>query len=240
MKDFFNNSVTGDLRVNEQPVLGALHNVFHREHDRIAQSLQGINPQWNDETLFQEARRILNAQWQHIIYNEWLPIIIGGPQMENYGLQPLTTGYSDGYNENIDSRVTNEFAAAAFRFGHNLIPSIMKRVPAQPPLCSRASFSLRDVFNNADIVRSQNWIDEIIKGETVVASESLDNNFVSDVREHLFEGTTMALDLVAVNTQRGRDHGLPGYIHYRRTCGLGQVKTFEDLESNIPKSVRFF
>ena len=116
----------------------------------------------------------------------------------------------------------------------------MKRVPAQPPLCSRVSVSLRDVFNNPDIVRRQNWIDEIIKGETCVASESLDNNFISDVREHLFEDTTMDLDLVAVNTQRGRDHGIPGYIHYRRTCGLGEVKTFEDLESNIPKWVRFF
>ena len=45
------------------------------------------------------------------------------------------------------------------------------------------------------------------------------------------------MDLVALNTQRGRDHGLPGYIHYRRICKVGKVKSFADLESNISKEV---
>ena len=45
------------------------------------------------------------------------------------------------------------------------------------------------------------------------------------------------MDLVALNTQRGRDHGLPGYIHYREICRVGKVNSFDDLENNISKEV---
>lgn len=45
------------------------------------------------------------------------------------------------------------------------------------------------------------------------------------------------MDLVAINTQRGRDHGLPGYIHYRRICKVGQANSFDDLENNMSKDV---
>ena len=41
------------LRVNEQTVLAMIHTLFVREHNRIASELGKINPQWNDETLFQ-------------------------------------------------------------------------------------------------------------------------------------------------------------------------------------------
>jgi len=51
--------------------------LWTREHNRIAQSLKTLNDQLDDDALFFRARRILNAEYQHVIYNEWLPIIIG-------------------------------------------------------------------------------------------------------------------------------------------------------------------
>ena len=69
--------LAGDPRVNEQTVLATIHTVFVRNHNLIAGELAVINPHWNDERLYQEARKIVGAEIQHITYNEWLPIILG-------------------------------------------------------------------------------------------------------------------------------------------------------------------
>merc|ERR1712029_729541 len=66
----------GDFRVNEQLNLIVLHTLFMREHNRIATQLASINPSWSDDKIYQEARKINVAEYQHIIFKEWLPIII--------------------------------------------------------------------------------------------------------------------------------------------------------------------
>ena len=41
-------------------------------------------------------------------------------------------------------------------------------------------------------------------------------------------------DLPAINIQRGRDHGLPGYVRFREACGGNPVNSFTDLEDTTP------
>jgi peroxidase len=110
--------------------LAVLHTVFMREHNRIARQLVTTNSHWTDERIYQESRRILNAEYQHIIYNEFLPVLLGHQYMSSFGLLPLTSGFSRDYSDSFDPSVTNEFSTAAYRVGHTLIPRIIEMYDA--------------------------------------------------------------------------------------------------------------
>ena len=60
---------TGDSRVNVYPGLGALHTIFMRYHNYVAEELAASHSDYDDEKLFQEARKIVIAVIQSITYN---------------------------------------------------------------------------------------------------------------------------------------------------------------------------
>ena len=99
---------------------------------------------------------------------------------------------------------------------------------------------LKDNFGNMDLVKRRNMMDMLLKALVTQPSENADEKFVDDITNHLFEQehNGLGLDLVALNIQRGRDHGIPGYIEYRKICRIGKAESFNDLRSNIsPKKI---
>lgn len=113
--------MAGDSRVNQNPQLTLLQIVLLREHNRIADALSKLNPHWNDETIFQEARRIAIAEHQHISYYEWLPIFIGLENSLKNRILYDTKGQVDDYQETVDPTIINEHSTAAFRYFHSAI-----------------------------------------------------------------------------------------------------------------------
>jgi len=79
----------GDGRINVQPNLVAMHGLWLRHHNNIARLLAKQNPKLDDETLFQETRRIIIAQIQMITINEFLPAILGVKNRITFVMQLL-------------------------------------------------------------------------------------------------------------------------------------------------------
>jgi len=226
--------LAGDVRVNEQPNLIALHTIWLREHNRIAGRLSEINPRWNDETLFQETRRIVGAMLQHITYDAYLPKVIGEGYMNSRGLTPGRSLYVNTYDTNTDASVANEFATAAYRFGHSLIQGNLERYGSNKQLIQ--SYPISKVHFGPGLLYDKGVIDEMIRGLYIQQSQNFDRNFDKQVTNHLFarnNTNSIGLDLVALNIQRGRDHGIPSYIRFREACGFQPVRTFKDLVKDI-------
>ena len=80
----------------------------------IAGFLQQINPQWDGDRLFQETRKIVGAEVQHVTYKEYLPKLLGRFMNERIG------AYT-GYDASVNPSVANEFVSAAFRVGHGML-----------------------------------------------------------------------------------------------------------------------
>lgn len=76
--------IKGDARVNQHPDMAVQTISLLRLHNILCNELITINPFWNDERLYQEARRILIGMYQHVTYNEFVPILIGKLIMEFY------------------------------------------------------------------------------------------------------------------------------------------------------------
>lgn len=113
---------TGDPRSNENLHLTSMHLLWARQHNYIVEELAKLNPHWDDERLFQEGRRILGAQLQHITYNEFLTVVLGKEASKKYGVISNQGDKEDTYHEDVNPNVSNNFAAAAFRFAHTLLP----------------------------------------------------------------------------------------------------------------------
>ena len=67
----------GDSRGHENVFLTAIHVLWMREHNRTANALAERHPQWSDQRLYEEARKMTTAQYSKVVYEEWLPALLG-------------------------------------------------------------------------------------------------------------------------------------------------------------------
>lgn len=169
---FFN--FAGDVRVNENPALASYHTLFVREHNRIAKELFLLT-NWKDERLFQEARRLVGAMFQHIIYNEFLPLFLGDQTMKDLKLWSLQTGFSYAYNASMDPTVRTGFSTAAMRVGHSLLEGFIRFIDG----CPINQVDLGSVLFRPDNMDKPSSVTALFRGLTTSRAQTADR-FITD------------------------------------------------------------
>jgi peroxidase len=222
----------GDSRTSQNLMLVSIHTIWLREHNRVARALKRLNPTWTDDDLFEEARRIVIAEYQHILYNEWLPIILGPDIMKAFELEPLKTGHFMRYDESVNPHLSTEFSTAAFRFGHSLVRSTLSKT--DDSLIQFSNLTLQSIMLRPVEAYTNGGLDSICRGLLVDPGTSFDAHFTDELQNHLFEtgasdAQTRRFSLSAVNINRGRDHGIAPYNEFRPVAGLKKAASFDDL-----------
>ncbi len=215
--------LAGDVRANEQVGLTAMHTLFVREHNRHARELAARQPDWDGEQIYQQARRLVGAEMQVITYQEFLPALLGPDALPPYA----------GYKPDVDASIMNEFSTAAYRLGHSMLNPEIWRLDSRGREIHAGHLELRDAFFSPSRLIDEGGIEPLLRGLAAQPSERVDLFVVDDVRNFLFgfpgEG---GFDLVALNIQRGRDHGLPSYNVARAQMGLAPLRRFAQISAD--------
>ncbi|XP_031551641.1 peroxidasin homolog [Actinia tenebrosa] len=224
----------GDERTNENPGLGSMHTIWLREHNRIATELKKKNSHWTADTVFYETRKIVGAMVQHITYNELLPLILNRRTRNAFDLVRKTKAFYYGYNPIIDATISNSFAAAAYRFGHSLVQNKLNRFGRNYRKIN-PSISMNRFLDPTFLYQTnKGGIDSILRGLAKDRSQKVDRFFAKAVQEQLVRGPGDLADLAALNIQRARERGIPGYNEYRKWAGLKKITSFQQRRTSIP------
>ncbi len=215
--------LAGDVRANEQLGLTAMHTLFMREHNRLATELAIAHPSWGDEELYQQARRLVGGIVQHITYDEYLPALLG--------TQPLAPTVA--YDPGVDATLSNEFASALFRLGHTQVSSQLLRLDAAGNVASGGNVPLAEAFFVPSRIDGSDEIDYLLRGLANQVQQSTDPHMIDTLRNAMFGDPGQGgLDLLSINIQRSRDHGLGSLSEFQLALGLPVAETWADITSN--------
>jgi Ca2+-binding RTX toxin-like protein len=204
--------VAGDGRANENFALTSIHTIWARNHNYHVEKLLESGFEGTPEQVFQAAKMVNEAEYQRVVFDEYLETLIGGLRSDG------THGF-EAYDPSVNAAISHEFAAAVFRFGHSLIGQTLNVKGADG---QTVAVSLFDAFLNPSNDPSvftaplppgyvpqpgyaQYGVGGIIGGTIEQAAEDVDFNIVDAVRNDLVR---IRADLFAFNVARGWDLGL--------------------------------
>merc|ERR1719354_788936 len=184
--------------------------------------------------------------------DDWLPSFLGEcdtrHNKDNIVCKPMPA-YS-GYKSSVHPGITHIFQSAAMRFGHTLVPpGVWRRSKVDPETkeCKFFSTTLatsggrhklvdkpalrtcNSYWNSVEAIEERN-IHPLLMGMASQLCEREDNIITPDLRGSVFGFLDfIRRDLMAINIQRGRDHGLPDYNTARQSFGMKKIENFKDM-----------
>jgi peroxidase len=189
-----------------------------REHNWQVDRLAAKHPEWTQDQLFEAARAITEAEWQHVVYDEYLPKLVGENAIKDY----------KGYKSSVNPAVINEWTTVAFRFGHDQSSNVFRTLAENGG--STGSFTLGQSFalaNTAQAIRTSGSMDEWVRGQLAHHTQEIDGKIVEGNRNALFGIPGATVDLNVFDIARARDHGVGNYNALREGLKLKTYATFE-------------
>ncbi|KAJ6215754.1 hypothetical protein RDWZM_010254 [Blomia tropicalis] len=228
---------TGDgIRGNQNPFIASIQTLMARRHNQHAAGLVAANPHWDDERLFQEARRLLIAEVQMIHYAEYVPLLLGERLMKYFHLNVRMGGGYTKYNPHVEPSTIHAAGVSALRIGHSQTRSTYRMINDQH-YGGTTTFQLKDrFFNMIDVWQGR--ITPLLRGILADPSKNIDPYGVIDLKDFLFFNVRRpsVVDLLSININRGRDHGVPAYVYNLQYCTGAEIKSWKDLERFMPPS----
>lgn len=212
--------MAGDVRVAENPDLTAMHTLFVREHNLQVDQLHQQHPNWTGEQLYQNAKAIVTAEIANITYNEFLPHLLGPDAIAAY----------QGYNPGVDPTITEQFAGAAYRFGHSIVSGGLEQINEFGVLTNDQALQ-NAFFETASQFATQGGADSLLRSIVAEQAPPLDSHIIDDLRNFLSDPPD-AIDLAATNIERGRDLGLGTLNQTREDLGLDPYTSFDEITSD--------
>lgn len=225
-------SELGNPRGDENAFLLTMGVFWFRVHNYYANWIKEQTGWTSDERLYNRARQWTIAAHQKTVFYDWLPIFLGLPDDK-------APSYKE-YQRAVHPGVTHIFQSAAMRFGHTLVPPGVVRRYKNCSVIRSPNTAPRDIGKNGVRTCNSYWnpqdaveetdIDPLLMGMASQITEREDNIITPDLRGSVFGPLEFSRrDLMAVNIQRGREHGLPDYNTARRSYSLKSVTCRKDI-----------
>ncbi len=194
--------------------------MFVREHNYQVDQLQAQHPDWSGDQLYQTARAIVTAEIENITYTEFLPHLLGPGTIPSY----------QGYDPDVDPRITEEFATSAYRFGHSIVSGTEAKDDNQGN--ELASQSLADAFFDTPAqVQANGGVDALLRG--ILSDETQANDvYTVDELRNLLAASPDQMDLIAIDIQRERDLGIGTLNQTRVALNLTPYTDFSQITSD--------
>jgi peroxidase len=207
----------------ENPELTAATILFLREHNFWIGILKSQHPNWSGGQLYNMAKAINTAEYQNIVYKEFLPVLIG-PVLDSYR----------GYNPNVNAQATQEFSTAAFRVGHSQISGTQEGIDNTGAIVFTEN--LAAAFFNTPARDISDGINPLLRNLGTDFSQATDVYAIPELRDLLVAGLVGGgvdlVDLIAIDIQRQRDVGLGTLNQTRRALKMSPYRQISDLTTD--------
>ncbi|XP_055903865.1 peroxidase [Eupeodes corollae] len=236
--------MAGDTRVNSNPYSIILYTIFLRSHNQFAEEIRTRHPDWTDESIFRAAKKLNVQLYREIVFEEWLPVALGEKISASINSEPISKrSINPGQLE-----VSNEFAVAAIRFYFSMMPNVLQRMPtplnneiasedAMSKLSPTALFNLMEASFRSEVLDKSTKVNEFLASMLNQRALQMDATYAGDLIEEFTKARVPSRpNVLAFDIQRGRDHGLQGYVKYLEQCEGRSIATWDDLNNYIAQS----